>query len=130
MRSIVVWTVEGWQPGRGRIRSWMASMIQLRLPTIQEHLASWPWPVYTIIRRFFMVRDEFEFYDANQAEIVAGHLDEFVVIKDRKVRGYYKTDGEAFDSMIGEEIGTFMVKRCQKPGTDIINYYNDRVVFA
>jgi hypothetical protein len=77
-----------------------------------------------------MVRDEFEFYDANQAEIVAGHLDDFVVIKDRKVRGYYKTDEDAFDSMIGEELGTFMVKRCQKPGTDIINYYNDRVVFA
>jgi hypothetical protein len=77
-----------------------------------------------------MVRDEFEFYDANQAEIVAGHLDEFVVIKDRKVRGYYITEEEAFDSMIGEELGTFMVQRCQKPGTDIAHYYNNAVVFV
>jgi non-ribosomal peptide synthetase component E (peptide arylation enzyme) len=79
-----------------------------------------------------MVRDEFEFYDANQVEIVTGHLDEFVVIKDRTVRGYYKTEKEAFHSMSvpGEKLGTFMVKRCQKPGTDVIGYYNDTVVFA
>jgi hypothetical protein len=79
-----------------------------------------------------MIYDEFEFYDANQAEIVAGRLDEFVVIKDRKVRGYYKTEQEAFLSMsvLGEKLGTFMVKRCQKPGTDSIGYYNDAVVFA
>jgi hypothetical protein len=72
-----------------------------------------------------MVRDEFEFYDANQAEIVTGHLDEFVVIKDRKVRGYYKTEEDALDSMIGEKLGTFMVHKCQKPGADIAHYYNN-----
>jgi hypothetical protein len=79
-----------------------------------------------------MIRDEFEFYDANQAEIVTDHLDKFVVIKDGKVRGYYKTEKEAFLSMslLGKKLGTFMVKRCQKPGTDIIGYYNDALVFA
>jgi hypothetical protein len=77
-----------------------------------------------------MVRDEFEFYDVNQAEIVTGHLDEFVVIKDRQIRGYYKTEDAAFDSMIGEELGTFMVQRCEKPGTDIAHYYNNAVVFV
>jgi hypothetical protein len=79
-----------------------------------------------------MIHDEFEFYDANQAEIVVGHLDEFVVIKNLKVRGYYKIEEEAFHSMsvLGEKLGTFMVKRCQKPGTGIIGYYNDAVVFA
>jgi hypothetical protein len=77
-----------------------------------------------------MIRDEFEFYDVNQAEIVAGHLDEFVVIKDRTVRGYYKTEEEALDSMIGEELGAFMVQRCQEPGTDIAHYYNNEVAFV
>jgi hypothetical protein len=77
-----------------------------------------------------MVRHEFEFYDANQADIVAGHLDEFVVIKDCTVRGYYKTEDDAFDSMIGEEPGTFMVQCCQKPGTDIAHYYNNAIVFV
>jgi non-ribosomal peptide synthetase component E (peptide arylation enzyme) len=83
-----------------------------------------------MFRRLFMIHDEFEFYDANQAEIVNGHLGEFVVIKDLKVRGYYKTEEEALDSMLGEELGTFMVQRCQEPGTDIAHYYNNEVVFV
>jgi hypothetical protein len=77
-----------------------------------------------------MIHDEFTFYEAHQNEIIQGHLDDFVVIKDRQVLGYYKTEEDAFDSMIGEELGTFMVKRCQKPGSDIIEYFNNAVAFA
>jgi hypothetical protein len=77
-----------------------------------------------------MIHDEFTFYEAHQEEIVQGHLDDFVVIKDRQVLGYYKTEEDAFDSMIGEELGTFMVKRCQRPGSDIIEYFNNAVAFA
>jgi len=77
-----------------------------------------------------MISDEFAFYDANQADIVRGHIDEFVVIKDRQVRGYYKLEDDAFESMIGEELGTFMVKLCKEPGTDIMEYHNNAVAFA
>jgi hypothetical protein len=58
-----------------------------------------------------MVHDEFTFYDANQEKIIQGHVDEFVVVKDRHVCGYYKSEEDAFDSMIGNELGTFLVKR-------------------
>jgi hypothetical protein len=34
------------------------------------------------------------------------------------------------DAMIGDELGTFIAQRCQKPGTDIANYYNNAVAFA
>jgi hypothetical protein len=77
-----------------------------------------------------MVHDEFTFYDANQERIIQNHIDEFVVIKDRHVCGYYKSEEDAFDSMIGNELGTFMVKRCQKPGTDVVKYFNNAVMFA
>jgi hypothetical protein len=77
-----------------------------------------------------MVHDEFTFYQAHQDDIVSGHLDEFVVIKDQTVCGYYKSEDAAFDSMIGEKLGTFMVKRCQEPGTDIAEYFNNAVSFA
>jgi hypothetical protein len=81
-------------------------------------------------RGYPMINDEFTFYDTNQDAIVKGHLDEFVVIKDQQVCGYYKTEDAAFDSMIGEELGTFMVKCCKEPGTDIIEYFNNAVAFA
>jgi hypothetical protein len=77
-----------------------------------------------------MIDDEFTFYVAHQKEIVEGHLDEFVVVKNQKVVGYYQTEEDAFDAMIGEKLGTFMVKRCQLPGTDVINYFNNAVAFA
>jgi hypothetical protein len=77
-----------------------------------------------------MIHDEFAFYKANQEKIVQGHLDEFVVIKNQQILGYYKSEEEAFDSMLDEELGTFMIKRCQKPGTDILEYFNNAVAFA
>ncbi|MDR0731560.1 MAG: hypothetical protein LBF63_07820 [Treponema sp.] len=77
-----------------------------------------------------MIEDDFTFYEAHQNEIVKGHLNEFVVIKDQKVRGYYRAEEDAFDSMIGEKLGTFMVKKCQLPGTDVVNYFNNTVAFA
>jgi hypothetical protein len=77
-----------------------------------------------------MLEDEFAFYLANQKEIVTKHLDEFVVVKGPKIVGYYKTEDDAFDAMAGEKLGTFMVKKCQLPGTDIVEYFNNAVTFA
>ena len=81
-------------------------------------------------KRHQTVKENFLYYQAYQIEIVAGHIDEYVVIKDRQVRGYYETEEAAFDSMVGEELETFIVQRCQEPGTDIENYYNNTVAFA
>jgi len=77
-----------------------------------------------------MIKDDFIFFEANQDKIVQDHIDEFVAIKDQKIYGYYKNEDDAFDSMIGNELGTFMVKRCQKPGTDVVKYFNNSVMFA
>ncbi|MDR0502235.1 MAG: hypothetical protein LBH16_02825 [Treponema sp.] len=77
-----------------------------------------------------MICDDFIFYDTNQEKVVTGHINEFVVIKDSRVYGYYKTEMEAFKSMVGNELGTFMVKRCQEPGTDVVEYFNNAVAFA
>ncbi|MCL2193974.1 MAG: hypothetical protein FWB78_11355 [Treponema sp.] len=77
-----------------------------------------------------MLRDDFDYYTANQAEIVEGRLGEYVVIKDSSVVGYYSDEADAFGAMKGHELGTFIVKKCQAPGTDVITYYNNQVAFA
>jgi len=77
-----------------------------------------------------MIKDDFDYYTANQAEIVRDHLGEFVVIKDSSVQGYYKAETEALKAMKGNELGTFIVKKCQTPGTDVVTYYNNQVAFA
>jgi hypothetical protein len=77
-----------------------------------------------------MIRDDFEYYTAHQDEIVNGHIDEFVVIKDSHVLGYYTYEAEAFEAMKTHELGTFIVKKCRQRGTDVVTYYNNRVSFA
>ena len=77
-----------------------------------------------------MIQDDFEYYIAHQEEIVKDHLGEYVVIKDSMVLGYFKEQENAFESMMGNELGTFIVKECKAPGTDITRYYNNRVAFA
>jgi hypothetical protein len=77
-----------------------------------------------------MLNDDFEYYTAHQDEIVSGHLDEFVVIKDCRVLGYYRQEMAAFDAMKGHELGTFMVKKCRPRGADIVTYFNNQVRFA
>ena len=77
-----------------------------------------------------MLKDDFEYYTANQEEIVKDHLGEFVVIKDSAIIGYFKEEAQAFEHMKGNELGTFIVKKCQQPGTDVVTFYNNRVAFA
>jgi len=77
-----------------------------------------------------MIQDDFEYYTAHQEEIVKDHLGEYVVIKDSTVLGYFKEEDNAFKSMRENELGTFIVKECKEPGTDIITYHNHRVAFA
>jgi hypothetical protein len=61
---------------------------------------------------------------------VNGHIEEFVVIKNSLVLGYYTREADAFEAMKTHELGTFIVKKCQLRGTDMITYYNNRVSFA
>jgi hypothetical protein len=77
-----------------------------------------------------MIKDDFHYYIANQEEIIKDHLEEFVVIKDAVVIGYFKDEEKAFKSMIGNELGTFIVKKCKEPGKDIITYFSSRVSFV
>jgi hypothetical protein len=77
-----------------------------------------------------MVQDDFEYYATHQEEIVKDHLGEFVIIKDSTVIGYYKEEAKAFEAMKGNELETFIVKKCQALGTDVVTYYTNRVIFA
>jgi hypothetical protein len=77
-----------------------------------------------------MIEDDFDFYYNNQEKIANKHLGEYVVIKDARVCGYFDTEDAAFITMKMETPGTFMVKKCQLCGEDIITYHTRRIRFA
>jgi hypothetical protein len=76
-----------------------------------------------------MMQDDFDFYDANQDKIVDGHIDEFVIVKNTQVMGYYGDEMDAFASMRNEIPGTFMIKKCKPKGQDMLVYRTSKVAF-
>jgi hypothetical protein len=66
----------------------------------------------------------------HQDDIVNGHLNEYVVIQNAQVVGYYRDQMNAFDALKSHKLGTFMVKQCKPKGTDIITFHNSRLQFA
>jgi hypothetical protein len=60
------------------------------------------------------VRDECAWFNANRARIIAGHSQEWVVIRDHQVEGYFPNTQELFAYMdkSGAEPGSYAVQCC------------------
>lgn len=73
------------------------------------------------------LRKEFDFYLANQNELVARYSGRVLVIKNEVVIGDYNSEPEAIsETSKVHPIGTFLVQRCT-PGTDAYTgVYNSR----
>jgi hypothetical protein len=61
------------------------------------------------------VDDEGDWFDANRDAIIKGHHNEWVVIRDHQVWGYFPAmkAGEAFMKAKGIEIGDFITHPCK-----------------
>lgn len=77
-----------------------------------------------------MLNEDFSFFNTSRDEIIKNHINEFVVIKDKKVVGYFPDEHSALVSMKGNPLGSFLVQRCVSEKDGIIEYYTGRVVFA
>jgi len=77
------------------------------------------------------LQKEFEYYVANQADLVAKHGGKFVVIKGEKVIGVFDDQIEAIkETSKTNAPGTFLVQKCV-PGSDsYTETFHSRVIFA
>ena len=77
------------------------------------------------------LEEEFEWYKKHQDKLVLEYNGRVIVIKNQKVIGDYDNELEAVkETSKTEEMGTFLVQKCE-PGSD--NYtqtYNSRVYFT
>ena len=76
-----------------------------------------------------MLEKEYKHFLSIQDELIKDHFEEYVVIKDTQILGFYSSEEEAFKSMIGNELGTFLTKQCI-PGDDRVHRFHSRVAFA
>ena len=74
---------------------------------------------------------EFDFYLANQSELVKKYNGKVIVIKDCQVVGVYNTDLEAVnESSKKYELGTFLVQKCEPGSESYTQTFHSRVAFA
>ena len=74
---------------------------------------------------------EFNYYLKNQEELVKKYNGKVLAIKNCKVIGVFETEIEAINKTSEkEELGTFLVQKCE-PGTNsYTQMYHSRVAFA
>ncbi len=76
-----------------------------------------------------MLNKEYDFFKKNIKDFIENHLNEFVVIKNEKVIGFFNTEAEALLHMKNDEFGTFLVQQCSKNSLEPQEYHS-RVAFV
>ena len=70
--------------------------------------------------------DLYKWFDENRASIIANHLNERVLLKDKSVIGYYPNTDAALSEAEkkGFIIGEFLIQDCITDEDEIMLYYN------
>lgn len=78
-----------------------------------------------------MLKKEFEYYLANQSELVKTYNGKYLVIKDQKVVGAFDDQEEAYSSASKDyEVGTFLIQLCTPGEEAYTQTFHSRVAFA
>ena len=82
-------------------------------------------------KRFMSLEKEFKFYLDHQAELVKQYEGKFVVIKGSAVIGSYDSEIEALKEISRHnEMGTFLVQKCEAGSENYTQTFHSRVSFA
>lgn len=77
------------------------------------------------------LKPEFDYYLANQAELVKKYSGKFVVIKNRAVIGVYDDQATAVsETKKTHELGTFLVQKVEPGSESYTQTFHSRVKFA
>lgn len=77
-----------------------------------------------------MLDKEYEFFKKNKEELLKKYKSLYIVIKDEKVVGSYKTQSEALKKSAQIfELGTFLIQKISGKEEDIIQHFHSRVAF-
>lgn len=74
----------------------------------------------------------YQWFQDNRAEIIRGHENQQVLIKDNEVVGYYPTEEAALLDVAKRNIqmGDFLIQECIPEDADRMVYYNQAVYFG
>jgi len=74
---------------------------------------------------------EFNYYLSHQDELAKLYKNKFIVIKNCQVIGVYDSEFEAInETMKQNELGTFLVQKCETDANSYMQMYHSRAAFA
>ena len=77
-----------------------------------------------------LLRSEFEWYLANQDELVEKYNGKYLVVKDSELVGVYDSENEAyFDSESKYGLGNFLIQLCTPGDAAYTQMFSSRVIF-
>jgi hypothetical protein len=74
----------------------------------------------------------FDWFNENREQIIEGHRGEEVLLKDKRVIGYYPDVLAALETVNnnGFQMGDFLIQTCNTREEDAMYYYNEAVTFG
>ena len=78
------------------------------------------------------LKELYKWFDENRDSIIAGHIDECVLLKDNTVIGYYLNTDAALSAAYknGFVMGEFLIQDCITAEEKSMTYYNQAVCFG
>ncbi len=64
------------------------------------------------------IETELKFFESIEPQLIRDHLDKFVVVKDKDIKGIYDIEQEAYaEASKNFQEGTFLIRQCLKDRT-------------
>ncbi|MCK5145650.1 hypothetical protein KAR48_02780 [bacterium] len=77
------------------------------------------------------LEEDFQYYLAHQEELVEKYNQKYIVIRDKKVIGFYDDEMEAIrESSKENPLGTFLVQKCEPGNSSYTQTFHSRVAFV
>ncbi len=77
-----------------------------------------------------MLKDEFEYFLKHKEEFADKYNGKFIVIKEQEIIGVYDSELEAIEETSKkEQLGTFLVQKCEHGDSSITQTFHSRVSF-
>lgn len=74
--------------------------------------------------------DDYSFFESQRNALVEKHRNQYVVIKNKAILGFFETQLEAIQSTVtAHALGTFIVQKCVPKDEDVVRFHS-RVSFA
>ena len=75
--------------------------------------------------------DNYNYFKSNLAELLGRYSNQYIVLKNESVIGYYDSFDEAYERTIKTEaLGTFLIQHCIREEEDVVTFVSSNAIFA